>query len=194
MANSVNFKDKGYGLIGLYLLVVAVVVVWLFCGCATKRSTESSIQMHRMALMTERMDSMLHAQSTWQESIYMKQQSLVDSFKQSEVRDTSHVVFLSEKGDTIREKIVIREYIEKEHTTDSKESEMWQELVRKTDSLLQVSLAKQEKMDSTLQQYTKETVVEKQPSFLDRLKWIGLGILLAVIAFFAIVSSYMKKK
>jgi hypothetical protein len=194
MAKSVKIKDDHYRLIGLYLLVVAVAVAWLFCGCATKRSTESSIQMHRMALMTERMDSMLRSTEIWQQSIYMKQQSLVDSFKQSEVRDTSHVVFLSEKGDTIREKIVIREYIEKEHTTDSKESEMWQERFRQTDSLLQVSLAKQEKMDSTLQSYQKETMVEKQPSFLDRLKWVGLGILLAVIAFFAMVSAFMKKR
>ena len=187
-------KDDNYRLIGLYLLVAAIGIAWLFCGCATKRSTESSIQMHRMQLMTERMDSMLHYSQTWQESIYQKQQSLVDSFKHSEVRDTSHVVFLSEKGDTIREKIVIREYIEKEHTTDSKESEMWQERFRQTDSLLQVSLAKQEKMDSTLQQYTKETVVEKQPSLLERLKWVGLGILLAVIGGFAVISAYMKKK
>ena len=194
MAKSVNFNDKGYGLIGLYLLLVAVAVAWLFCGCATKRSTESSIQMHRMALMTERMDSMLHAQSTWQESIYMKQQSLVDSFKQSEVRDTSHTIFLGAKGDTVKEVITIYKERVIEHTTDSKESESWQEHFRQTDSLLQVSLAKQEKMDSTLQQYTKETVVEKQPSFLDRLKWVGLGILLALIGGFAIVSSYMKKK
>ena len=194
MAKSVNFKDDHYRLIGLYLLVVAVAVAWMFCGCATKRSTESSIQMHRMALMTERMDSMLHAQSTWQESIYQKQQSLVDSFKQSEVRDTSHTIFLGAKGDTVKEVITIYKERVIEHTTDSKESESWQERFRQTDSLLQVSLAKQEKMDSTLQQYTKETVVEKQPSFLDRLKWVGLGMLLAVIAFFAIVSAFMKKR
>ena len=194
MRKSNKVQDKGYRLIGLYLLLVAVAVAWLFCGCATKRSTESSIQMHRMALMTERMDSMLRSSEIWQQSIYERQQSLVDSLKQREVRDTSHVVFLSEKGDTVKEKIVIREYIEKEHTTESKEIESWQERFRQTDSLLQISLAKQEKMDSTLQQYTKETVVEKQPSFLDRLKWVSLGILLALIGGFAVVSAFMKKK
>lgn len=194
MARSVKIKDDHYRLIGLYLLVVAVVVVWMFCGCATKRSTESSIQMHRMALMTERMDSMLRSTEIWQQSIYMKQQSLVDSFKQSEVRDTSHTIFLGAKGDTIKEVITIYKERVIEHTTDSKESESWQERFRQTDSLLQVSLEKQEKMDSTLQSYQKETTVEKQPTLLDRLKWVGLGILLAVIAFFAMVSSYMKKK
>lgn len=176
------------------LFVIFLFVALLLSSCVTKRSTQSSIQMHRMALMTERMDSMLHAQSTWQESIYMKQQSLVDSFKQSEVRDTSHTIFLGAKGDTVKEVITIYKERVIEHTTDSKESESWQERFRQTDSLLQVSLAKQEKMDSTLQSYTKETVVEKKPTFLDRLKWVGLGILLALIGGFAIVSAFMKKR
>lgn len=194
MAKSVKIKDDHYRLIGLYLLVVAVAVAWLFCGCATKRSTESSIQMHRMALMTERMDSMLRSTEIWQQSIYMKQQSLVDSFKHSEVRDTSHTIFLGAKGDTVKEVITIYKERVIEHTTDSKESESWQERFRQTDSLLQVSLAKQEKMDSTLQLRQKETVVEKKPTFMERLKWVGLGILLAVIGGFAVMSAFLKKK
>ena len=194
MTQIFNSGDDRYKLIGLYVITVLALVLWLFCGCVTKRSTESSVEMHRMALMTERMDSMLHAQSTWQQSIFTKQQSLVDSFKHSEVRDTSRTVFLNEKRDTVKEVIKIREFIEREHSSSENKETYFEERFRQTDSLLQISLAKQEKMDSILQSYKKNTVVEKKPTLGERLKWIGLGVILAVIGFFAIASAFMKKK
>jgi hypothetical protein len=146
-----------------------------------------------MAMITERMDSMLRTSQTWQQSIYEKQQSLVDSFKQREVSDTSHVIFLGAKGDTVKEVVTIYKERVIEHTTESKESESWQERFRQTDSLLQVSLAKQEKMDSTLQSYQKETVVEKKPGFMERVKWVALGVLLALICGFALFTAFMRK-
>ena len=171
-----------------------LLLLFLVSGCATKRSTESNIDVHSIELMTQKMDSMLHATSTWQQSIFQKQTALVDSFKQREVRDTSRTVFLDEEGKIIKETVVIKELVESDHSTKESEKEYWEELVRKTDSLLQVSLAKQEKMDSTLQLRQKDTVVEKKPTFGERLKWIGLGVILAVIGFFAIASAFMKKK
>ena len=171
-----------------------LLLLFLVSGCATKRSTESNIDVHSIELMTQKMDSMLHATSTWQQSIYQKQTALVDSFKQREVRDTSRTVFLDEEGKIIKETVVIKELVESDHSTKESEKEYWEELVRKTDSLLQVSLAKQEKMDSTLQLRQKDTVVEKKPTLGERLKWIGLGVILAVIGFFAIASAFMKKK
>lgn len=171
-----------------------LLLLFLVSGCATKRSTESNIDVHSIELMTQKMDSMLHATSTWQQSIFQKQTALVDSFKQREVRDTSRTVFLDEEGKIIKETVVIKELVESDHSTKESEKEYWEELVRKTDSLLQVSLAKQEKMDSTLQLRQKDTVVEKKPTLGERLKWIGLGVILAVIGFFAIASAFMKKK
>ena len=177
----------------LYLTIV-IGIVFMLCGCATKRSTESSVEMHRMQLMTERMDSMLHATSVWQQSIYEKQSTLVDSFKHSEVRDTSHVIFLGAKGDTVRETITIREYIEREHSSSSQETERIEEKFRRTDSLLQVSLERQEKQDSILRQYQKTTVVEKQPTLGDKLKWFGGGVILALIGLFAVITAFMRKR
>ena len=171
-----------------------LLLLFLVSGCATKRSTESNIDVHSIELMTQKMDSMLHATSTWQQSIYQKQTALVDSFKQREVRDTSRTVFLDEEGKIIKETVVIKELVESDHSTKESEKEYWEERFRKTDSLLQVSLAKQEKMDSTLQLRQKDTVVEKKPTLGERFKWIGLGVILAVIGFFAIASAFMKKK
>lgn len=171
-----------------------LLLLFLVSGCATKRSTESNIDVHSIELMTQKMDSMLHATSTWQQSIFQKQTALVDSFKQREVRDTSRTVFLDEEGKIIKETVVIKELVESDHSTKESEKEYWEERFRKTDSLLQISLAKQEKMDSTLQLRQKDTVVEKKPTLGERLKWIGLGVILAVIGFFAIASAFMKKK
>ena len=176
------------------LFVMFLFVALLLSSCVTKRSTENSVEMHRMQLMTERMDSMLHATSTWQKSLYEKQSSLVDSFKQSEVRDTSRIIFLGEKGDTVRETITIREYIEREHSSSSQETERIEEKFRRTDSLLQVSLERQEKQDSLLRQYQKTTVVEKQPTLGDKLKWFGGGVILALIGLFAVITAFMRKR
>ena len=187
-------NDDHYRLIGIYLLCVAALVMFLMCSCATKRSTESSIEMHRMSVMTERMDSLLHATSTWQKSLYEKQSSLVDSFKQSEVRDTSRIIFLGEKGDTVKEKIVIREIVEREHSSSESTQELREEFFRQTDSLLQVNRSMEAKMDSLLRDHNKETVVEKKPGLMKMLKWVALGILVAVIGFFAVSSAFIKKR
>lgn len=179
-------EDDGFNVIRLYIaFIVCIIFLWMLFGCSTKRSTESSIEVHRMQLMTERMDSMLHATSTWQKSIYTQQQSLVDSFKNSEVRDTSHLVFLSEKGDTVKEIIRIKEITEREHTSSESKETYFEERFRQTDSLLQVSLAKQEKMDSTLQAYQKTTVVTQEAPWYERLwnilKYVLLGVVLGVL-------------
>ena len=163
-----------------YAVIVAVVALSIFCGCATKQSTESTIDRHYFELLKERMDSSMHSMSTWQQSIYEKQQSLVDSFRHSEKHDTSHVVVVGQNGDTIKETLVIREYIEKEHSTDSKETESLREQLIQTDSLLRVSLSKQEKMDSTLQSYQKTTVVEKDEPWYKKI-WNSIVNVLAII-------------
>ncbi len=186
-------KDSRSGCCGP-ILIACMTLLFVLCSCTTQRSTESSVEVHRVQLMTERMDSILHATSTWQKSIFEKQTALVDSFKHSEVRDTSRTYFLGERGDTVRE--VIKIYVERntEHTTQESEKEYMEEMLHKSDSILQVSLHKMSLQDSVLREHQKDTVVEKKPTLGERLKWIGLGVILAMIGFFAIASAFLKKK
>lgn len=184
-------KDSRSGCCGP-ILIACMTLAFILCSCTTQRSTESSIDIHRMSVLTQLMDSMLHATSTWQQSIYQKQTALVDSFKHSEVRDTSRTVFLGANGDTVKQTIIIREYIERDHSTKESEKEYWEERFRKTDSLLQVSLAKQEKMDSTLQLRQKDTVVEKQTPWYERW-WNGLINILAIVAVVLIAAKLLRK-
>ena len=187
-------NDDHYRLIGIYLLCVAALIVLLMCSCATKKSTEQTTDIRHLTQITERMDSLMHATSTWQQTMYEKQSSLVDSFKKSEVRDTSHTIFLGAKGDTVKETIVIREFIESQHSSQESTQELREEFFRQTDSLLKANRSMEAKMDSVLQSHQKTTVVEKKPGFMERLKWIGLGVLLALIGMFAVVPAFMKKK
>lgn len=164
--------------------MIYILALFLLCSCATKKSTESTIDYSHMERIQEKMDSLMHSTKEWQQSIFEKQTSLVDLFKQSEVRDTSHTVFLGAKGDTVKETIVIREYVEREHSTKESEKEYFEERWHKTDSLLQVSNSKIEKMDSILHEYKKDTVVEKKPSHMEKLTWLVIGALIAAALYF----------
>lgn len=187
-------KNDDHGrLIVAYLFIVAALVVWLLSSCATKKSTENYVEHHSMTELTERMDSMMHNISTWQQSIYQREKSLIDSVKQSEVRDTSRTIFLGAKGDTIRD--IQKIYIERntQQSTKESEKESRQEMLRQVDSLFQIRNAKFEKYDSLLQNSKKVTMVEKAPSLMEKLKWVAIGIVVALIGAFAVVSAYMKK-
>lgn len=188
-----SYTYENMGCSGPMFAMIAF-MLFALCGCATKKSTESTIDYSRMERISEKMDSLMHSTKEWQQSIFEKQTSLVDSFKQSEVRDTSHTVFLGAKGDTIKEKIIIREYIEREHTSKESEKEYYQEMYKRTDSLLQVTNSKVEKMDSVLSSHEKNTMVEKQPSIFDKLKYIGGGFVIGVIGLFACATAFMRKR
>ena len=194
MTATTNPNDDHYKLIGIYIITIAVIILWLPSSCATKKSTESYVEHHSMTELTERMDSMMHNIGTWQESIYQREKTLIDSVRQSEVRDTSRTIFLGAKGDTIRE--IQRIYIERntQQKTKDSEKESLQERFRQIDSLLQVCNARYEKYDSLLQDSKKATVVEKAPSFMEKLKWVVLGFVVALIGMFAIIAAYMKKR
>jgi hypothetical protein len=177
----------------MYGFIIASLVICTLCGCKTTTSSEQTIDYRHMSRLTERMDSLIHSTSTWQQSIYEKQTSLVDSFKHSDVRDTSHTIFLGAKGDTVKETIVIKEYIEREHTSSESTREHWEERFRQTDSLLQVAIEKQAETDSILQSHNKETVVEKQPSLGDKLKWFAGGMILTIIGGISCATAFIKK-
>lgn len=188
--------DASNGCLGntmMYCFMIAAFVICCMCSCKTTKSTEQTIDYRHMSRITEKMDSLIHATSTWQQSIYEKQTSLVDSFKHKEVRDTSHVIFLGAKGDTVKETIIIKEYVEREHSSSESTQELREEFFRQTDSLLSVQRQMESKMDSALHAHNKETVVQKQPSLGDKLKWFAGGIVLALIGGFATISAFIKK-
>ena len=148
--------------------VIALIMAMCLCfaSCSTKSMVETETQYHQISELTSKMDSLFHSTSTWQKSIFEKQTALVDSFRQSEVRDTSRTTFLNEKGDTIKEKIVITKIIEREHTSSESTQEYYQELFKQTDSLLQSNKVLQTKMDSLL------VIIIKKP--WSRKKFLGI--------------------
>lgn len=181
--NGIAYKVCMYCEIG----TVAVLMLLSLMGCKTIKSEESTTDQRYVAELSAKMDSLIHRTSTWQETFLSKQSSIIDSIKHSEVRDTSHTIFLGAKGDTIKETVIIRQYVEREHTTDTKETEQWIERFRQTDSLLQVSLDRQEKTDSLLHEYKKTTVVEKHLSLWERIKMNFGGFALIVLVIFIFV-------
>ncbi len=144
----------------MYLLIG--VIVLLFASCSTKSVVETNTQYQHITELTERMDSMFRSTSTWQQSIFEKQTALVDSFKHKEVRDTSRVVFLNEKRDTIKEVITIKETIEREHSSSETNETWFSEITKQTDSLLHSNQVLSSKVDSLLHIHYKATVVEKK--------------------------------
>ena len=161
--------------------------------CSTKSMVETDTQYHQISELTSKMDSLFHSTSTWQKSIFEKQTALVDSFKQSEVRDTSRTVFLGEKGDTIKEKIVITKIIEREHTSSENTQEFQQEIFKQTDSLFQSNKVLQEKVDSLLHDHNKATVVTKEVPWYERL-WNKLELILLIIIVLWIATERLRRK
>ena len=178
----------------MYGFIIAAFIICTLCGCRTTSSTEQTIDYRHMTRISEKMDSLIHATATWQQSIYQKQTSLVDSFKQKEVRDTSHTYFLGVKGDTVKEKIIIREYIESQHSSQESTQELKEEFFRQTDSIIAINKELQEKVDSALHEHDKETLVEKEPSLGDKIKWLAGGIVLAIIGCFALFMAFIRKR
>lgn len=165
-------KVRNISLIGWYILFVAFVVFSLLTltGCRTIQSTETNTESHKVSQLVDRMDSIFRSTATWQRDIYSKQSSLIDSIREKEKNDSNHIVVINEKGDTVKEKIVIERVIEKERSTDKQESEQLISQIHQMDSLLHVSLDKQAVTDSLLREHMKETVIEKQPTWWQRIK------------------------
>ena len=187
-------RSTGTYKICFWSFVIAFIMALCLCfaSCSTKSMVETETQYHQISELTSKMDSLFHSTSTWQKSIFEKQTALVDSFKQSEVRDTSRVVFLNEKGDTIKEKIVITKIIEREHTSSESTQEYYQELFKQTDSLLQSNKVLQTKMDSLLSEHNKETVVTKEVPWYKKL-WNRLELILLIIIIVWLVISRLKR-
>ena len=150
------------------LVAIAMAVGLIFASCSTKQSVETDVSFRHLEELTDRMDSIFHSTSTWQQSIFEKQTALVDSFKNSEVRDTSHTVFLGEKGDTVKEIIKIKEIIEREHSSSEINETWFSEITKQTDSLLHSNQVLSSKVDSLLQDHNKTTVVQEKVPWYKR--------------------------
>lgn len=183
------FRNYGYGGLGngcgpaLMYGLILIGAILLLSSCKSIKSVESTTESHKVSELVEKMDSLVAKTSKWQQDIYQKQTSLVDSFKQKEKNDSSHVIIVNEKGDTVRERIEIHHYVEREHSSEKNESEIWIQKFREVDSLLKVSLDKQAVTDSLLKEHNKETVVEKQLTFWQRIKQSlgGWAILISTV-------------
>ena len=164
----------------------------LLTSCTTKSMVETDTQYQHISELTSSVDSLIHATATWQKSIFEKQTALVDSFKQKEVRDTSRVVFLNEKRDTIKEVITIKETIEREHSSQESTQEFQQEIFKQTDSLFKSNQVLQEKVDSLLHDHNTTSLVEKKAPWYERL-WDYLEKILLVILVIFIVVERLKR-
>ena len=165
----------------MYCFIIAAFVICTMCSCKTTTSTEQTVDYRHMARISERMDSLFRATETWQKSVYEKQTSLVESFKNSEVRDTSHTIFLGAKGDTVKETIVIKQYIESNHSSQESTQELREEFFRQTDSIIALNKTLSEKVDSFMQSHNKETVVEKEVPWYEKF-FNGIRNILAWVA------------
>lgn len=187
---------KGYKLIFCYLLLVLFIILSVFCltGCKSKESiVENNTDSHKVSQLFDKMDSLVRTTKTWQQDLYSKQSSLIDSIKQFEKNDSSHVVIVNEKGDTVKERVEIHHYVEKEHNTESKESETIIHLQSQVDSLINLSIENKALTDSLLKEHSKETVIVKEPTLWERIKasvggWaIGISVLFIIFIFIKLI-------
>lgn len=163
-------SSAGYyrAVVNAFLVACAMAVGLFFTSCSTKQSVETDVNYRHLEELTDRMDSLFHSTSTWQQSIFEKQTALVDSFKNTEVRDTSHTVFLGEKGDTVKEIIKIKEIIEREHSSSEVTQESYQELFKQNEVLFKSTQILQQKVDSLLHDHNKTTVVQEKVPWYKR--------------------------
>lgn len=162
------------------------IMVPLLCGCSSVKESQSIVDYSSMTRIVERMDSMMHTTQTFQQQVYEKQSALVDSFKHSEVRDTSRIIFLGQKGDTIKETTIIKEYIEREHSTQESSEEWKEEVFIQMDSIISTNKSLEQKMDSILREREKNTLVEEKASWYERwfnkLAWLLLIVVIGILA------------
>lgn len=176
----------------MYMLLVGLVLTGL-CSCRSMKYTQTSNESHKVSELFDRMDSLFRSTSAWQQDMFSKQSSLIDSFSHNEKRDTSHTVVVNEKGDTVRERIVVFHEIEKDHSSEKEVSEMWMHRFEKVDSMLRVAIDRQEKTDSLLREHEK--VTEKQLTKWEqiRLDYGGYALIMLIILLFIVFCWFIKK-
>ena len=188
----INYGDLNGGLgkgcgptLMSFIITALIILVGLMglTGCRTIKESEMTNENHKLSELMERMDSMMRTSYTWQQDLYSKQSSLVDSFRHNEKRDSNHVVVINEKGDTVRERIEIYHEVEKDHSSEKQETEMLVQKIEKLDSMLRVSVEKQAVTDSLLRERDKYKEVEKEKTLGQRISTFFTDALVCVIIF-----------
>lgn len=161
-----------------FLFVAAVTVLMTLTSCTTTKEFEKDN--HSYQQLTQKMDSMMHTSEVWQQEFIKQQSAVFESLKEMEKNDTSHTVTINEKGDTVKERIVIVREVEKDHSMEREAYNILISQYNRIDSLLKVAVDKQAEVDSVMK--AKEKVIEKKPSIVDRIfsKW-------GVVSFFVVV-------
>ena len=146
--------------VSAWLFVGALIglIVVFFASCTTEKIVTVEKENHSYSKMTEMVDSLMRSTTSWQNDFLLRQTSLIEKLSQKEKNDSIHFVTLNEKGDTLKEKIVIHKEVSTDHSMERKEIELLISQYKRIDSLLNVSLVKQAETDSLLR--AKETVVE----------------------------------
>lgn len=153
---------------GGQLLLAAIIALFLVCGCRTVKESEYVKENKSYVELTNKIDSMNRQTSVYLQDLMAKQTSLVDSFRQSQKRDSTHVVVVNEKGDTVRERIVIYKEVQTDHSKQKEEKEYWMRMFKRNDSVLSVIIDRQARTDSLLRE--RDKVSEKQLSKWQRMK------------------------
>lgn len=188
----INYGDLNGGLgngcgptLMSFVITALIILVGLMglTGCRTIKESEMTNENHKLSELMERMDSMMRTSYTWQQDLYSKQSSLVDSFRHNEKRDSNHVVVINEKGDTVRERIEIYHEVEKDHSSEKQETEMLVQRIEKLDSMLKVSIDKQAVTDSLLRERDKYKEVKKEKTLGQRISTFFTDALVCVIIF-----------
>ena len=161
-------------------------VFFLLLSCKSTKSVESSSESHRVTELTERIDSAFRSYSLLQQQMLVNQSSLTDKLMEKERNDSSQTVVVNEKGDTVKERVVIYKYLERQHDTDRSELNMWMERYRETDSLLRKVIERQAVTDSLIEKHDKVTVVENKPTLWQRTRQYAgdmaiIGLVLVLI-------------
>lgn len=201
----INYGDLNGGLgngcgptLMSFVITALIILVGLMglTGCRTIKESEMTNENHKLSELMERMDSMMRTSYTWQQDLYSKQSSLVDSFRHNEKRDSNHVVVINEKGDTVRERIEIYHEVEKDHSSEKQVEEMLVQKIEKLDSMLKVSVDKQAVTDSLLRERDKYKEVEKEKTLGQRISTFFTDALICVIIFVLvyIILKVKKKK
>ena len=172
---------------GWYIILVVFIAMSLLslCSCKSTSSVEYNGEAHKVSFLVDRMDSLVSRTAMWQQDIYQKQTSLVDSICQMERNDSSSSVVINERGDTVREVIRIERIIERERTTESTESELEIHLQSQVDSLIRLTTENKALTDSLLREHSKEKVIVKEQSLWQKVKSAvgGYAIVLTTIFF-----------
>lgn len=163
------------------IIDMIIVSIMLFLS-SCKTIKETTTEKHEVLQLTEMMDSLMQSTKIWQSEFLGKQMSVFESLKEKEKNDSSYSVIINEKGDTVRERLVIFHEIEKDHTTEKEVYETLLQQYNRIDSLLNISIIRQTKSDSLIKKMEREKEVPADLSWWQKIRLIlGDFVLLAVL-------------